>query len=349
MIKRIKIIFLHISKWIGFFRISRHITRNRLRILCYHGFGIGDETRWLPGMFTRPDTFRKRLSFLEKKKFPVLRLEHALNLLSQNKLPFSSTVITIDDGFFSTKLFAHPLLAEKSYPYTIYVTSYYSMKETPIFNLVVQYMFWKTKKEHLNLQELGGPFSGVVSFSDKKSLKQIMNQIIEYGHFKLNNHERDQLMVCLGKCLDINYEQIKETRILSLLTASEITELVKASVDIQLHTHRHKWPSEKQAAVQELIDNKYYLETLVGKPLHYFCYPSGRWDPKQFPFLEAIGIKSATTCDFGMNHTGTPKFELKRFLDGEHLSQIEFEAIICGYWGLLIRLRELVTGRKSVP
>ena len=153
MYKTIKLIFLYLSKWIGLFRISRYLTRDGLRILCYHSFSMSDEEiKWRPRLFIRPETFRKRLQCLEKERFHVLKLDQALKLLSENKLPPAATVITIDDGWYAIKLYAHDILSDKSYPYTIYLTSYYSLKETPIFNLVVQYMFWKTQKYRIDLE-----------------------------------------------------------------------------------------------------------------------------------------------------------------------------------------------------
>jgi peptidoglycan/xylan/chitin deacetylase (PgdA/CDA1 family) len=348
MYKTIKIIFLYFSKWMGLFRISRYLTRDGLRILCYHNFSLGDEVEWQPGLFIRPKTFRKRLQLLEKERFPVLKLDHALKLLSEKKLPPVATVITIDDGWYGIKLYAHDILSEKSYPYTIYLTSYYSLKESPIFNLVIPYIFWKTQKDQINLEGLGLPLTGTVWLSDTNTSEQVMHQIIDYGQSQLDNHGRCVLAERLGERLGINYSVIEETRILSLLTTSEIVELVAAGVDIQLHTHRHRWPLDERAAIQELVDNKSFLEPLAGRCLQHFCYPSGFWEPQQFPYLDAIGIKSATTCERGLNYSWTPVLTLRRVLDSEGISQIEFESEMFGYLELLRKLRKLVMPRFKV-
>ncbi|QTA93895.1 polysaccharide deacetylase family protein [Desulfonema magnum] len=342
MYEKIKLIFLYLSKWMGLFHISRYLTRDGLRILCYHSFAVGEEIEWRPELFIRPETFRKRLQFLKKEKFPVLGLNQAIELLSEKKLPPAATVITIDDGWFATKLYAHDILEEKSYPYTIYLTSYYSMKETPIFNLVVQYMFWKTQETRVDLEALGLPLTDSVQFPNADISEQLMNQIINYGNSQLNNDEKCAFMKRLGEGLGLNYPEIEKTRIFSLLTISEISELSAAGADFQLHTHRHRWPGEEQAAVQELAENKAFLASVSKNPLQHFCYPSGFWKPEQFPYLRTAGIKSATTCEAGLNFPRTPLYALNRFLDSESNSQIEFEAQMCGYSEFLRKLRKIM-------
>ena len=48
-----------------------------------------------------------------------------------------------------------------------------------------------------------------------------------------------------------------------------------------------------------------------------------------------MGIKSAVTCEIGLNSKNTPKYLLKSFGDSEMMSQIEFEAEVYGFAELL--------------
>ena len=43
-----------------------------------------------------------------------------------------------------------------------------------------------------------------------------------------------------------------------------------------------------------------------------------------------------------MNYRETPRFHLKRFLDSSNVSEIEFEAEVCGVMEIMRRLRSLV-------
>ena len=347
--RRIKLLFLYISKYLGLFRIARHLTREGLRILAYHNFSMGDEVEFRPKLYIRPETFEKRLHVLEKEKFPVIELHQALTLLSEKTLPNSSTVITIDDGWYGTKLYANKILQRKAFPYTIYVASYYSLKETPVFNLVIQYMFWKTQKDRVDFGKIGLPFTEIVHLSDVTKIERAISQIITYGQLYLDNSERCALAKRLGKYLEVSYSEIQSRRIFSLLNAAEIKELSINGVDIQLHSHRHQWPLDRRIALKELFENRAFLESLTGgKQLQHFCYPSGFWKPQQLAYLNEAGIMSAATCEPGFNYAMTQRLSLKRFLDSETISQIEFQAELFGFLELIRKLRKLMTNRLRI-
>jgi hypothetical protein len=55
--------------------------------------------------------------------------------------------------------------------------------------------------------------------------------------------------------------------------------------------------------------------------------------------LTNLYIVSATTCEPGLNFRHTPRLALHRFLDGEDIDQIQFEAEMSGLNELLRRAR----------
>jgi hypothetical protein len=63
-----------------------------------------------------------------------------------------------------------------------------------------------------------------------------------------------------------------------------------------------------------------------------------------WPWLTSLGIDSAVTCEPGFNYRQTSKLALKRFLDGAHIPQIEFEAELSGFNELI---RPIKSGVKS--
>jgi len=344
---RLKWAFLYLSKAAGLFHVSRYLTRRALRVLCYHSFTADEACIFRPQLFINSKTFEKRLEFLSAQGFPVLDIETALAMLDRGDLPDCATVITIDDGFYGVKKYAYELLNRFSFPATLYVTTYYCIKETPVFRLVIQYMFWKATKNFLDISDLDASLSGRFYLDNISEKDKAVHEIIHFGEEQCNEQKRFALMKELGMLLGVDFEQICEARILSLLTRDELRALAINGMDIQLHTHRHRLPLNEQEALQEITDNKTVLNPLARKPLRHFCYPSGVWSRRFWPWLTAIGIKSAVTCEPGLNYPETPKLGLKRFLDGEHISQIEFEAEMTGYNELLRRLRSQV--RRLLP
>jgi len=269
----------------------------------------------------------------------VLGLENACESLSQGTLPDNAVVITIDDGFHGVLRHAWPVLQTHSLPATVYVTSYYAQKQNPIFRLIVQYMFWKTTESQLNALDLGLPPSGMLLLRPEAKKDETMWAIINFGENELDERQRCLLLSELGNRLGVEYTALRETRSLSLLNEEEIRGLATAGLDIQLHTHRHRLPKDEGQVRREIEENREFLEGLTGRKLNHLCYPSGVWSKEHWPWLESLGIITATTCEPGLNYSHTPRLALRRFLDGENISQIEFEAEVSGFSELLRQAR----------
>jgi peptidoglycan/xylan/chitin deacetylase (PgdA/CDA1 family) len=348
----VKDLFLYLSKWCGLFAVSRFITRNGVRILCYHGFAFDDETQFRPALFMSPETFRRRLEALETLRYPVISLEAALAGLDKGQLPRCATVLTIDDGFYGVYAHAVEALRAHNFPATLYVVTYNCVKQTPIFRLVVQYQFWKTSRPTLDLADLGSPLTGRFSLDSSTARDEAALEIIAFAEACGSEAERVRIATRLGELLGVDYKRISLARILSLMTPEEVRRVADQGIDVQLHTHRHRLPQSEELAMKEIGDNRAVLESLLGKRLDHLCYPSGVWSADLSPCLTRTGIKSATTCDIGLNYPLTPHLQLKRILDGEDLSQISFEAEMAGYKDVLRWSRAFARrlfGRKAQP
>ena len=101
----------------------------------------------------------------------------------------------------------------------------------------------------------------------------------------------------------------------------------------------------------EIAENRAVLERLVSHPLEHFCYPSGAYalpdgrllfasELNQGEWLAALGVKSATTIEPGLNYPDTPRFALRRLMDGHPVSDIEFEAEMTGFLEIIRALRD---------
>lgn len=351
MRKPVKQTFLHLSRALGLFALARRLTRRGLRVLCFHGGSAHDEHLFRPGLFMREETIRQRLETLARQGYPVLDLTSALKALAEKRLPACATVITIDDGFYSTFSHAAKLLREFHFPATIYVTTYYAVKQTPIFRLVVSYVFWRTRAESLDGTGLPLVRPGPHDLTDPAARDRLCWEIIEHGETRLDENQRGELAGELAKRLGIDHQAIVASRAFHIMTDHEIQSLAEMGIDIQLHTHRHRLPLDRELVAQEVVENRTLLAGMVNRPLEHLCYPSGIWSEEQWPWLESLGITSATTCDPGLNYPDTPPLGLHRFLDADDISRIEFEAELSGFAELLrrgrSRLRRLLKGSSS--
>jgi len=338
-----KIVIFRICKAVGLFRLSRFLMRHRLLILCFHGFQLVDEARFRPMLFLRNSVLEQRLDRIQRSGFPVLSLEVGLSALSTGTLPHNAICITLDDGFFSVLQKAVPLLSRYDMPATLYLTSYYVDKETPIFRLVIQYMFWKTPVERLDLSDQSWGPNAPVPLQDEEARNRIGWEIIAYGESACSEEERQSICLLLGRRLQIDYEEILKSRILSLMTAEEISGLRAAGIDVQMHTHRHRLPLENDSeARREIRENRMFIERVRGQNKTHLCYPSGEWSTDQWPLLREEGIASAVTCEPGLNTSSTPLLGLYRILDQDDLPQIAFEAELFGFCELI----RILTGKR---
>ena len=344
--RRVRNAFLWASRGVGLFRLSRRVTRKGLRILCYHGFGDSEETLFRPKLFIRTATFEQRLRTLRSQGYNILGLESALKAMRQGSLPECATVITIDDGFHSTFQRASPLLAKFDFPATVYVTTYYCQHQNPIFRLLVQHVFWKTSKQQLDLPEGLCTFNGCFPLGEARKKDELMWKLNDWGERECSETDRVVLAKGIAELLEVDVSGIVLDRTFHIMSADEVRSLAQKGVDIQLHTHRHRFPAGEDGA-REIRDNKAVLEPLVRKQLRHFCYPSGEWNERCWPILQSEAIASATTCERGLNYARTPALALKRFLDSEDVSQLEFDAEVAGYMEILRRIRGWLKHRMS--
>ncbi|HUM09431.1 MAG TPA: polysaccharide deacetylase family protein [Myxococcaceae bacterium] len=323
----------------GLFRLSRLLTRDALRIVCWHGTSLAGEQRVFPGLFLSPDDLERRLLALHR--YPVLPLEEAVHRLRAGTLPPAAVALTIDDGFFGTLRHGWPALQRHGFPATLYATTYHVQSGTPVFRLLVQWAFQQGREPVLELSQLGLGMVGTVRMVPGPERTEAMWRLIRHAEERMSEPERQTLADRVAAALGVDLGPVRAGRWLSLASAEELRVAAGEGLDVQLHTHRHRFPAARELALRELRDNRAVLEPVTGRALRHFCYPSGYFRASHLPWLEEAQVESATTCDPGMNRRGDSLLTLRRFLDSSERSQLEFEAELCGFSELLRRARAL--------
>jgi len=323
-----------IAKIIGCFNLASYLTSDNLSIICYHGFSLNDEHLFRPGLFLSAELFEQRMRWLKKNGYQTISLDEAVQRMHNGSLNRKDLVITIDDGFYSTFSIAVPILKSFGFTATIYVTTHYVVNNNPIFNICVDYLFWKTMCKSVELSDL---LPGLEGFIDPKGgqARDVALNLIEFGETQLNERERMTFVRELAGRLEVDFDELASARILNLMNEAELTDLVDQGFDIQLHTHRHRLPENDIEINRELSDNRAVLEAITKRPLHHFCYPSGKWSRGHWSALEAEGIKTATLAEPGVNSFRTPPYAMPRFLDFQSTPKIVFEAEVTGFSNLL--------------
>ncbi|HBB87846.1 MAG TPA: hypothetical protein DC047_09545 [Blastocatellia bacterium] len=318
---------VHNSRW----------RRQRLLILAYHGISLSDEHLWNGSQFTSADILRSRLELLKKSKCAVLPLGEAVERLYADDLPERAVAITFDDGTSDFHRKAFPLINEFGFPVTLYLTTFYSHYQRPVFDLMCSYLLWKGRNKTLDLKPLTGQ-DLKTDLSRNDFREAALGEIHTFARAqKLSADEKDAFAVSLAARLNIDYGALLAQRFMHNLTATEVSELAAGGIDIQLHTHRHRTPLDRQLFLREIEDNRNSIQEMTGTSATHFCYPSGVYDLKFLPWLKEAGVVSGTTCELGFASRRSNKLLLPRFLDSASLSEIEFESWLTGISAALPR------------
>jgi peptidoglycan/xylan/chitin deacetylase (PgdA/CDA1 family) len=311
--------------------------QQRLLILCYHGVALEDENQWRPFLYMSPRQLERRLEILRDGKYAVLPLAEGIERLYRKDLPPRSVAITFDDGDHDFYKQAWPRLKQHGFPATVYLTTYYSELQRPVLHLIFSYMLWKARDVgKVDLAEFGIDFRGMLSSEENR--EEVAGRLAQWAAAQdINGEEKDQIAARLAERLGIDYQKLRQKRILQLMNQQEIKQLAAEGVDFQLHTHRHRTPLNEELFRREIQDNRTAIANAVGGKREHFCYPSGAYRPEFLGWLAKEEIVSATTCDTGFATSETNPLLLPRLVDTSGRTDLEFESWLGGVGHFLSR------------
>jgi peptidoglycan/xylan/chitin deacetylase (PgdA/CDA1 family) len=320
------------ARSIGLFRIGRYFQRSsgRLLILCYHGISKSDEHLWRPTLYMPRSLFRQRLQTLHDFGYQVLSLSTALERLYTGTLSGSTVVLTFDDGWHDFYTGAWPELRAFGYPATVYQTTYYSLYQRPVFDPACSYLLWKGRGRTLKDSTITGT-EKAFELSSSASIDYASSLITaRQNRLGASAEEKDRMLAKVAVCLNVDLGQMRDSRLLHLMTMSEVAEISRNGIDVQLHTHRHRLPVEKALFLNEICSNQDFVKAATGKRAVHFCYPNGYYHPELPAWLGETGILSATTCEPGFVSRQSERMLLPRAVDSCTVSSARFESWLSG-------------------
>ncbi|MCA1636366.1 MAG: polysaccharide deacetylase family protein [Acidobacteria bacterium] len=237
-LKKLKRATLRSLKTIGAFRVVQQSgwRRRRLLILAYHGVSLDDEHLWDGSMYMPAEMFRERMRLLRDSGATVLPLGEALARLYADDLPERSVALTFDDGAHDFAARAFPIIEEFGLPVTLYLTTFYSVYNRPVFDGFSSYLLWRGSGARLNLKGLTGQAIELNLSSDaerREAHAALRRFARERG---LSAEEKDALLLSLSKQLKVDYDELIAKRMLHLLNPGEVKALSEAGVETTCDT-----------------------------------------------------------------------------------------------------------------
>jgi peptidoglycan/xylan/chitin deacetylase (PgdA/CDA1 family) len=302
--------------------------RRRLLVLGYHGISLDDEHEWDGSLYMRPELFRERLERIRESGCAVLPLATAVEMLYQGTLPPRAVAITFDDGFYDFYAKALPHLRHFGWPATVYLTTYYSEYNVPVFDVMLGYLLWKGRKTPFSWPDLD--LAAIALDEDGRAA--VKRRILAAcAQRRLSGSEKNGVLRRLAECVNVDLDDLIARRILHLMTPAEAGELPAQGIDVQLHCHRHRVYRSRERFCAELNDNRASIERCgVPTPAH-FCYPGGFYLPEFPEWLAQWGVRSGMTCQAGFAVPESDRFLLPRLIDGSSIGLDEFSGWLSGF------------------
>lgn len=338
----IKLFAYAIARALGVFALCRGLTRSRMRILAYHGASLGDEGTYNPLLFISTDTFRRRVDWLQGKGFHIIPLDEAVDALEGRRVaPQLSTVVTFDDGWHSTATHLIPILAERGLPSSLYLHTGHFEEDWPVLPVVAGYMLWKHGHTAVEIDGLGTPIDGTYLLEHQADRAAFIRQSCAWLASAPATRKTVTDRLCrLAGSLGLDADDIAlQTRRFDYMSHDELLEVTGLRCAIELHGDQHHYPTGDPEAFTVDLDRCRTAIIGLGLPVpRHYCYPSGAFDAAAGATLDRMNVRSATTCSPGLVRPvrdATRRHYLPRFLDGDNINMLVFEAEMSGFAGLL--------------
>jgi peptidoglycan/xylan/chitin deacetylase (PgdA/CDA1 family) len=341
VLKRLKQGTLSAARGSGVLSLARESAwrARRLLILGYHGISSRDEHEWDGELYIPPALLRRRLSAIRDGGYTVLPLDEAVRRLYEGTLPPRAIALTFDDGAYDFYTEALPILEAFDFPATVYLTSYYCTFQRPVFNTMLRYVLWKANGRTLDL-------TGLTESGREVTLSGPAEREATFGAIAgacntrgLSAAAKDAVIATVASRLGIDYPALLNERFLHLMSRDDVSRLPRELIDVQLHTHRHRVPTERTSFTREIDENREIIRDITGASATHFCYPSGVTNAAFPEWLRDLGVVSATTCFPGIASPASDPLMLPRLIDTTYVSDIEFESWLTGASAFLPRRR----------
>lgn len=340
MFRSMKLLMYFISRSLGLFSLALRLTHKYPRILCYHAGVVHDECGYNGLLFVSKSVFLKRITWLENNGFKFVSFDRLFDSRINAHSGKPLIVLTFDDGWFSTGSELLPILEMKQIPSVLYLSTKQFRDGYPIIAVALGYLLWMSSKGLTFIEKVDREIDGEYDLNFELERSRLISNVIRWASQKERSREEVvSILESLADRLGFSEDILKlSTRRFDYMSADEIRKCAHAGCSIQLHGHIHRYPAGDPSLFREDLKkcDEVIQELGLPKPKHY-CYPSGGFDHFSSEVLRASGVLSATTCLPGLVNIKSEKdaYYLPRFLDGENIHMLEFEAEMTGFSELL--------------
>ena len=271
-----------------------------------------------------PRVFEEQMRYLHDN-YEILSLEELVRCLYRGTLLHRKSVcITLDDGYRDNYLYAYPVLRKYNMPATIFLTSGHVGTGALFWWDKVAYAVWHARVGQLGLPQLGS-YRLESGLDRRRAVSAILDKLKRMPDQKKNSFTEELVETAEVDIPDRLGEQF-------VLSWDEVLDMSRNGVDFGGHTVSHpilvNMPADQ--ANREIVHSKKVIETVVGKPVHFFAYPDGSYNPQVVEMVKDAGFHAACTCDPNWINSMTNPYECGRVPGCDDFDLFKF--LLSGLW-----------------
>jgi len=219
-----------------------------------------------------PEEFEKQIRYL-KINFDIYSIDKLINVLKNNQIDNEGikniAVVTFDDGYKDNYVYAYPILKKYKIPASIFLITDYIGKGKLFWWDEIKYILYYTKKEKINLLNLG---TFLLTDNEKKfsCFLFLLKKFKKMSSELKNKYINDLQNVCnVIIPLDLGKKRI--------LSWDEICEMKDNGISFGAHTltHTNLKNADLEEAEKEIVQSKAMIEKKVKTNVRSFAYPYG--------------------------------------------------------------------------
>jgi peptidoglycan/xylan/chitin deacetylase (PgdA/CDA1 family) len=98
------------------------------------------------------------------------------------------------------------------------------------------------------------------------------------------------------------------------LSWEQVTEMSAGGMAMEAHSYTHEglFGRDRDFLIWQMLGSKEAIEERTGRPVRFFCYPSGYYDEQAGQVLQELGYWAATTTEYGLSHSTNGRYALSR-------------------------------------
>ena len=233
-------------------------------------------------------------------------------------------------------------------PSTLYLSTKHFQDGHVVIPVLLNYLLWKSTASTVVVADCDCALDGRYDLRDQQQRRNFEHRALGWlERISAAKADVDAAMLQLAALLGIATGELGlSSRRFSYLSAQELQQWSARGCSIELHGHVHSYPCGQAEQFKADLQACFTAIAAIGLPTpHHYCYPAGVFDEHAAPVLRSLGVLTATTCIPGLvtRLDGDRCFYLPRFLDGENITMLEFEAEMSGFAELLRGARRALT------